>query len=205
MRLLKEYFTQEEPNVFLLLEILTGVEEETWQQVVAGDIEDQVTKLILFLQETPKLGELPVPKFVEISGKRLEVPTSIHDEAWGQIVYLRSVANKFMKEETPDLIELIPHAAATYLFKEFYGEAIDSKKMRAFVELIKDAPLLEIDPIGRFFFTKFSERQNQKTQRSPLVIRPSKKPPELQSLKSTAFFQRLTRWLRVKFGGGRRS
>lgn len=159
-RIVTEWYPNDPDNVFLLLSILSGVEENVWLNST-GDLQEQIIPRLDFLSTIPDLEKIPFPKKMKIGDREIKLPQNLQLETWGQKNKLQGIINKHIATPNGPYV-IIPWAVAVYAFPEYYGEPIDSKKLTTFFELIEKASFLDVYSAGKFFFRKSLNSSNGK-------------------------------------------
>ena len=92
---------------------------------------------------------LPVPEYLTIEGKDIQIPKNIGEQALGQKILVHEAM-----VNTKNIGEVLPVALAVYLDPLYHGKEFDRERAIKFEEKIKQLPVLEAYPTGIFFLTR---------------------------------------------------
>jgi hypothetical protein len=161
-RLFIDWFTKDKDDIFMLMEILSGVSHKVWFNAI-GDVDANISSHIKFLSEIPNLAELPMPKSIKIGEKNITLPTNLGLQTFGQKVMLQEEINKHLGKPH-DMLKIAPMAVAVYAYPGFYEAPLDSEQLKTFSEMILQCNFLDVYSAGRFFFLRSvkSSAGNQK-------------------------------------------
>ena len=151
-RLFTEWFSLDKKNIYLLLSILSGIEVFYWENAT-GDIEKDIISRIQFINHEIDLDAFPFPEKMKIGDKEIPLPKNLWLETFGQKTKLHADINAAYGKPH-DLFLIIPTAVATYAYPAYYNAPIDGKRLKTFIELVKQANFLEVYSAGKFFFLK---------------------------------------------------
>lgn len=159
-RLFIDWYSKDIDNIFMLMEILSGVSYKVWMNAI-GNVDVDVATHIKFLSEIPALADLPLPKTILIGEKEIAMPKNVGLQTFGQKVMLQEEINKHLGKPH-DLLKICPMAVACYSYPEYYNAPLDSERLKTFAELIQQSKFLDVYSAGRFFFLKSASSSVEK-------------------------------------------
>lgn len=93
---------------------------------------------------------LPVPKYLDIGEKTIEVPKHLGEHTLGQKILVHET---MMTSE--DVTEALPTALAVYFDPLYHSKEFDRDRAIKFEAQMKELPVLEAYPVAVFFLTRF--------------------------------------------------
>ena len=98
---------------------------------------------------------LPVPEYLTIDNRDIQIPKKIGEQSLGQKILVHEAMTR-----SKSLNEVLPVALATYLDPLYHGKEFDRGRAVKFEEKIKGLPVLEAYPAGIFFLTRSQSPRN---------------------------------------------
>lgn len=143
-------------DLIQLFAVITGIDYDVFFNCESEGINDLLLTNLEFLKEPLDLEALPLPKEIEIDGKKLEVPQDITQKTFGQKISLQLYLAEAVKNEKSK-IDCLAFAIALYFFPEIAQDKYNEDEAKKIIPLIEKCKLVEAYPIGSFFLNKFLE------------------------------------------------
>lgn len=159
---LRQFFRirKEDPDMFDLLEILSGRPRQDWEQETNLDQIERLRPLIAYIEDAyPEFDKFMVPDYLIVGDKKYNLP-----EALGYKTLAQRYAFEDAIRANTDDVELMPHALAIYFQPDIDGTPFDVGRIPAIIEIIMDCKVNECFPISGFFFERYKQYCKGKTQ-----------------------------------------
>lgn len=130
----------------VLLQILTGIDAKQWRRMKGGEIAFYEEKLTWISEGgVIDVKKLPIPKYLVLEGKQVEVPKELTEIPWGAHLDSKNLL------ENQDFFDSMPAILGAFLYCAYSGKKYDSEEADKLGPICEQLPCLEAYSVANFF------------------------------------------------------